>query len=460
MNSMNIVLVVASVVFGAGFIVIGFLYLKDKLNQRGVKKGLKKFSEGEFGFRIGDGMPRSGLAGEINALGAKLGAFFAYVSGESQKASGDKSRLQGVLSVLNDAIIAINKDRGVVVFNAQAEKLLNLSSEQAVGLSVDKVFTLFDGDTELPVYVYAPEEGGSASSSPVLDGQELIVYKKENLTLRTPGNRTREHSINMMTGRLSSGQSAGAQDINYIFIIKDVTLENKLERLKSDFVTVAAHQLRTPLSAVKWAIKMMIDGDMGPVSAEQKSILMKTYESNERMVALVNDLLDAEKLESNTSEYELVPTQIRNLLENLLLEHQPQAQKTGVILTMRKSDEQELPMVAMDQDKIRAVLQNILENAIKYTPAGGEVVVVTESDGNDGVKVGVSDTGIGIPHEEIGHIFTRFYRGSNAIRVHANGTGLGLFISKRIVEDHGGKLWFESSQGKGSSFYFTLPRGE
>jgi signal transduction histidine kinase len=422
-----------------------------------VEVALKKFAEGEFGHRI-KSAARSGLIWETNSLGEKLGAFFAYISQEGKKSSRANSNIQGVLSVLDDAVIAINKDRKVVLFNTKAEQLLNISAEEAMGLAVDEVFTLFDDDVELPVHVYCPAGGETENGTgeDATSGQKLIVYSKGNLILRTPGNRTREHNVSLMTGCLDGGESANAHDINYIFLLKDVTLANKLERLKSDFVTVAAHQLRTPLSAVKWALKMMIDGDMGSVNAEQKSMLMKSYESNERMVALVNDLLDAEKLESSTTEYVLVPTQIRDLTSNLLLEHQPQAQKRGVVITTKGFEDHNLPMVKMDQDKIRAVLQNILENAIKYTPAGGEVIVALEPEGS-GVKVAVIDTGIGIPHAEIDHIFTRFYRGSNAIRVHANGTGLGLFISKRIVEDHGGKIWFDSSSGKGTAFYFTLP---
>jgi signal transduction histidine kinase len=422
--------------------------------KRVVSKAVKKFIQGDFNFRLKSNiLVGSSCVKEINALGEKLSAFFAFLSTEQDKAKRNSDKFQAVLSVLENSIIAINSEYKILFLNPQAEKLLNIPAEKALGLSVSEVFLLYDGETELPTHIFCPAENTAEKS---LQTNKLITYSKPNLILRTPGNRTREKVVSIMTGQLCQNPSSDPQDINYIFIFKDVTLDNRLERLKSDFVTVAAHQLRTPLSAVKWALKMVIDGDMGQVNSEQKSILMKSYESNERMIILVNDMLDAEKLESSTAEYNLVPTRIKDIVDNLLLEHQPQAQKKGIVIKVRGFDSKSIPLIKLDQDKIRAVLQNLFENSIKYTPPGGMITISIEHKDNI-IEVSVADTGIGIPFAEKDHMFSRFYRGTNAIKAHADGTGLGLFISKRILEDHGGKIWFESSEGKGTIFHFTLP---
>lgn len=229
----------------------------------------------------------------------------------------------------------------------------------------------------------------------------------------------------------------------------------ELDKLKSEFISVAAHQLRTPLSAVKWAVKMVLDGDAGPVNEEQKNILDQGYKSNERMIALINDLLDVSRIEAGRFEYEFVEISLEDLIETSIQEFQQIAKHKSINLKYYKS-ERRLPKVKADSLKLKMVVENLIDNAIKYTAPGGQVEVLFKYYRNT-IEVIVSDSGVGIPKDQISQLFSKFFRAKNVIRMQTDGTGLGLFIAKRIVEKHGGIIWAESEEGKGTQMHFTLP---
>lgn len=231
-----------------------------------------------------------------------------------------------------------------------------------------------------------------------------------------------------------------------------------LDGVKSEFVSVAAHQLRTPLSGVKWTLASILKGDMGPLSEEQHNFLQKCYDSNDRMIALVNNMLNVDRIKSGKFEYRFVPFSVSAIVEQVLFDIQTQALKKRV--RIESYIEQNLPDIEGDSEKIHAVFQNFLENSIRYNKEYGTVWLSVRKKNNNGgevIEVSVKDTGIGIPKDEHIHIFKRFYRATNAVSVVADGSGLGLFIVKSIIERHGGKVWFESEEGKGTTFYFTLP---
>jgi signal transduction histidine kinase len=252
-------------------------------------------------------------------------------------------------------------------------------------------------------------------------------------------------------------QESGAK----MLIRKDLELVRANEKLreldvaKSNFISVAAHQLRTPLTATKWTINMILGESLGPLTTDQRGFLMKGYESNERMITLVNDMLVADRTESGKMQYQFSPIQIIDLIDNVLYEVAAVAHKKNIMVEMTERDTS-LPKVTVDAEKIRAVLQNLLENAVKYTKEGGKIEVTAGADSGS-IKVSIKDSGIGIPEDQQKNIFNRFFRAANALKVETDGSGLVLFITKNIVEKHGGKIWFESEQNKGTAFYFTLP---
>lgn len=223
---------------------------------------------------------------------------------------------------------------------------------------------------------------------------------------------------------------------------------------KSELVSIMVHQLRTPLSALKWSLKMLLDGDLGSLSDEQKSILSRSHASNDRMIQLVNDILNVDRIEAGELQYHFTPVNLVALLENLVEEASFKADELGVALTLNKPTE--MSSVQADEEKIKVVFRNLIDNALKYTPRGGSVAVNIEATG-ERVKVCVKDTGIGISQEDQQNIFSKFFRGLNATRVESEGSGLGLFVTRAIVRKHSGDIEFTSGTDQGTTFCVSVP---
>lgn len=229
----------------------------------------------------------------------------------------------------------------------------------------------------------------------------------------------------------------------------------ELDRLKSEFLSVAAHQLRTPLSAVKWILSMVLEGQVGTLTKEQQSILEKGRESNERMVRLVDDMLAVTRIEGGRTEYTFARQSAADLLSDITAPFASVAAERGVAFILDISIDPAL-QVLVDPQKVRFVFDNLIDNAIKYTPAGGTATVRATQNGEQ-IVITVADTGIGIPESEQKNIFAKFFRASNAMKVVTDGNGLGLFVVKTIVERHGGTVGFSSMPGKGTTFTVSLP---
>lgn len=229
----------------------------------------------------------------------------------------------------------------------------------------------------------------------------------------------------------------------------------ELDRLKSDFISVAAHQLRTPLSGVKWVIKLLLDGDLGEVNQDQKEMLLRGYETNEKMIKLVNDLLNVSRIENNKFEYKFEKNNFMALLGSLM-DNSVLPSKERNIDVRLENHAGEVKEFLFDSEKLLIALQNIVDNAMKYTLPGGVVTVTVEQKGNF-LEIKISDTGVGIPKEEVKKLFSKFFRATNVIHLETDGSGLGLFIVKNIIERHKGEITVESEEGKGTTFIVLLP---
>ncbi len=229
----------------------------------------------------------------------------------------------------------------------------------------------------------------------------------------------------------------------------------EVDELKSNFISVVAHQLRTPLSGIKWTLNMLLSGDMGEMNNDQKTFLMKGYESNNRMIALVNDMLATDRIQSGKLRYGFRYIDLVDLLDNVLFEVSPNAVKRQISIRFKNKLEG-LPQAYVDPESMRAVFQNLLENAIKYTIKGGTIWVDMQ-DQKEFLEISIRDDGIGIPADQQKNIFEKFFRARNASKHETDGTGLGLYIAKAVVEKNGGRIWFDSSEGKGTTFHFTVP---
>lgn len=243
-----------------------------------------------------------------------------------------------------------------------------------------------------------------------------------------------------------------------LLIRRDLALTKANEQLKlldvrkSEFISIAAHQLRTPLSAIKWIMHMLLHDEFHDES-DRKDFIQKASESTDRLIALVNDLLEVDHIQSGKYQFAFVPVDIAEMVRATTVELQSLTQDRQIKLVL---DLPEALSIRGDVMKLRAVIQNLTENAIKYTPHGGNVHISARVEGED-VQMIFKDSGIGIPDAQKIHIFSKFFRAANAMRADTVGSGLGLFIAKEVVNRHGGKIWFESAEGSGTTFFLTLP---
>lgn len=231
---------------------------------------------------------------------------------------------------------------------------------------------------------------------------------------------------------------------------------SQLDKEKSEFVSTVAHQLRTPLSAIKWTLDALLKGEApGTLSVEQRALLMKAFESNERIINLIRDMLGIDRIESGMYGLSFVEINISDLLDNIIAEFEASALRRRIKIVINKDDV--LPRISVDPQRMRAVLQNLIENALKYTNEGGTITIDLHALGVDKMNITIADNGIGIPQEQQADIFKRFFRAQNAKAVDPEGSGLGLFIVKTIIQRHGGTMTFESKEGAGTKFFITIP---
>ena len=240
-----------------------------------------------------------------------------------------------------------------------------------------------------------------------------------------------------------------------MIVLNNITRERAVEKMKDEFLTITAHQLRTPLSEVKWAFNLLMDQEIGPLTKEQKRIMQGGFESNERMIILINDLLNATRIEEGRFDYNLAQTSFIEIVNKVLDNFQNLIKIKNINIAV-KIPKNIAAMVNVDRDKIKLVIENLLENAINYSPAKSTIDISIDN-GKDNIRFTVKDEGIGIPKKDQDRIFGKFFRGANALKTTTEGNGLGLYLAKNIIEGHGGKIWFDSAVDQGSTFFFSLP---
>jgi signal transduction histidine kinase len=248
-----------------------------------------------------------------------------------------------------------------------------------------------------------------------------------------------------------------------VFLIRSIIVERRaqqelakltVDKEKSEFVTIAAHQLRTPMAALRWSFNLLAQGDMGPLTDMQKSIVDKGNRAAEHMVDIVNDLLDLSKMADGKFRYELKDGDVGATVRSESQLFEEIAKEKGI--TLRVSADEGIPQIQYDAGKLALAIQNLVDNALKYTARGGSVDVRVSAESGR-VRITVTDTGIGMSADERSRLFERFFRGTRAIRMSPDGSGLGLFIAKTVVEGHGGTLRVTSEENKGTTVEISLP---
>ncbi|MBI2640479.1 MAG: Cache 3/Cache 2 fusion domain-containing protein [Candidatus Sungbacteria bacterium] len=355
---------------------------------------------------------------------------------ELKKERGEKAE---IIANLSDGLIVTDSEGKVLLANARARDLLLLEGEITSR-------TIRPGDDKNTFWgllpkIFFPTDAPNGIFKSIVPRREVAITAPAELYLA------------LDTVMLSQEETAHRQ---ILFVLRDMTRERVLSRLKSEFISIAAHQLRTPLSAVKWALRLILDGDLGSLKSEQREYLQSSYDTNERLIQLVNDLLNVSRIEEGRFELSFLEEDLASLTEKAVSSFKDIAAKRNVELFFQKP-KGPLPAIPLDRQKIEMVLQNLIENALAYTPSGGKVQVSLEEK-PEALLVNIQDTGIGIPPKERERLFTKFYRSSQATKMQPGGSGLGLFISHNIIVGHRGTIEVESEVGKGSMFQFSLPK--
>ncbi|MCK5211868.1 HAMP domain-containing protein [Candidatus Parcubacteria bacterium] len=370
--------------------------------------------------------------GELKELTESLEDKVEARTGELRK---EKDKTRATLVSLTDGLIVFDKEKKIALINPAAEIILGLKENQVINKSIDKI----------------PGFPNLDRLYKVLGRKIAWTDKKYELVLEKPLKGFFQVSIARVT--------VEKEVVGLMVVLHDITRDKEIDRMKNEFISIAAHQLRTPLSAIKWTLKMLLHGDMGRINKEASNYIKRINESNDRMVALINDLLNVSRIEEGRFVYEKKPVAISVMVKKIVssLAAITAKKKIKISLSLPKRP---LPKLLVDAEKVEQAIQNIIDNAIRYS-AGGSEVAIRVKQIKEGkakfIQIEVEDHGIGIADKDQEHLFGKFFRGENAVRTQTEGSGLGLFIVKNVVEAHNGKIWFDSKVNEGTTFYIKLP---
>lgn len=378
---------------------------------------------------------------ELEASKNSLTDALGEVKKAKMKTEEEKNKTLAIISNFTDPILVLDKENKLSLFNMAAQVSLGLKSGdlgKEIPIKDDLSLENFRNIIRKKFHF---KKIKTDKENDLLT-EELYLFENEGSELT--------YKVITVSVKDSWGNNTGVMKIFY-----DFTREKIIDKMKSDFISIAAHQLRTPLSAIKWSTGMLLNGDVGPLNIEQENFLRKSYVSNEAMINLVNDLLNVSRIEEGRFGYNFRNITLQEIIDVVIENAKQQIEKSGVAL---KVDNQEKHVqVCIDKEKMSLALQNLLENAIKYTPRYGTIEIIVKKTNNSGVTISVKDSGVGIPKKEKDKVFSKFFRASNVLLMETEGTGLGLFIVKNIVDKHGGKISIESEENKGTEVTITLP---
>jgi len=355
---------------------------------------------------------------------------------ERDEAVAQKSKDDAILSSIADGVLGLDESGRVMLFNRAATDLSGLKAGDILGRHYSEAIRFVHEKSGRPhtgfiEHTLAGEQDEAANVALIAaDGKEVPVAV----------------SAAPIIGR--SGKQHGA-----IITFRNVTHERQLEQAKDEFVSLASHQLRAPLTAMRLFVEMLLDNQVGKLNAKQRDYLTKVELSTWRMIDLVNDFLNTSRIELDRLKVDPQEIHLEELVASIVETIRPLAEQKNLALVF---DKPKLPSVYAEPNLYSQIVNNLLTNAIRYTPAGG-TVVVTLARHKDGYQLDVADSGIGIPKSAQAELFKRFYRADNAKRLESEGSGLGLYLIKRILDLSGGRVWYETAEGHGTTFHVIIP---
>jgi len=368
-----------------------------------------------------------------------------------EELSLEKAKDEALLSSIGDGVIATDMDERITLMNPAAQRMLGWYPENMVGRLIYDVVSIEDEKGNV-----VPRE-----KRPI-----TLALKDSTTTGGTYYYYIRKDKTKFPAAIVVTPVIIDKKIIGVVEIFRDITKEKEIDKTKTEFVLLASHQLRTPPTSINWFLEMLLSGDAGPLSEKQKEYTQEAYQNSQRMVNLVNTLLNISRTELGTFPINPEPTDMIAFTKDILEEFILQIKEKE--LQVKEQYATNLSLIPIDSKILRIVVQNIISNAVKYTPEKGTISIkiflqqANEVIGNRKLKtnslvVSITDTGYGIPRNQSDKIFTKLFRADNVKDKDTDGTGLGLYLAKLIVDHVQGNLWFESELDKGTTFYLAVP---
>jgi two-component system phosphate regulon sensor histidine kinase PhoR len=371
---------------------------------------------------------------ELRSLSKAIGEMGTQLRNKIEEISNEKDYLQTILKGMTEGVLVVDGRAHILMVNDALRQLLSLSS---------------DVSDRMPVEIIRNAELEEAIRKAIRDGENISL----ELDLSKAGEKTIEVSVVSIHTSSTRMEQDGEGIRGAVAVFHDITRLKQLEKIRQDFVANVSHELRTPLTTIKGYAETLLDGALKEDQAFQFVQVIQRH--TDRLTKIVEDLLMLSKIETKEFQLKMETISLPNLMDDIIDFVKKPAEKKKISVSRHEI----LPSLAIwaDRSYLEQILINLLDNAIKYTPEGGNVTVsAVEKDSKD-IQFSIEDSGIGIPKEDLSRIFERFYRVDKGRSKELGGTGLGLSIVKHLVQAHGGRVWVESQLGKGSIFYFTLP---
>ncbi|MBN3039803.1 MAG: PAS domain S-box protein [Candidatus Omnitrophica bacterium] len=341
----------------------------------------------------------------------------------------EKKNTEAVIKSIADGLVVVDAEGKVIMMNPAAEKLLGSSKKEKSGKPINEGLK---EEQMLTLAKKADEKGH----------REIELSSSQNETKK------------IIRSSSAVIENENGETVGMVSVLSDITKQKELDRLKANFITNVTHELRTPLIAIDKSIALLLTKDPGPLLPAQEQFLDIAKRNISRLSNLINDLLDISKLESGKIDLQLKEVSLSDLADEVIKSFETWAGTKSIII--RREFAKSLPKVQADPERIIQVFNNLVGNAIKFTPNQGRILVRLESSDSE-LTASIEDNGPGIPKEDIDKIFGKFYQSSLLHPTDTVGTGLGLPISKEIIDLHGGRIWVESELNQGTKFKFVLP---
>jgi two-component system sensor histidine kinase VicK len=401
-------------------------------------KGIQKIGQGDFDYdlSINTGDELEVVAQSFHQMAQNLKFSQQTLQHDKQSIEVERNMLSSVLSNIGDGVIALDENHTILFFNKAALTILELHAIDILNKSFDTV-----------VHLKEKEDTIKAAD---LAKRTDTEHKTHSLSFISASGKIRTITLTVTAIPVSP-----VTQVRYLFTFLDATKEQELEEMKLDFVSMAAHELRTPITSVRGYLSLLMQEGMSKLNDDEKSFVNRTMIATEQLMALVENLLSVSRIERNAFSVNVKEEDWVNFVKQIVSDLQNRAREEKRTLIFIEPT-QTISKVMVDKLRIGEVLTNLINNAINYSPENSEIKVwVEQKDTN--IVTHIQDHGEGIPAEALPHLFTKFFRVSGPLEQGSKGTGLGLFISKSIIEMHHGRIWVESELGKGSTFSFSLP---